>query len=212
MKKRESELLMKVVIISLVVGILAGGITAFSVMELNEKDKTSTGELIKEFYEAENAVHVSPHGLRKHMGEDSNIVIVDLRSQEEYEEEHIITAVNVPAYRDRDHSDYGAVERIVSEFRTMLTINPGTEFIVYCYSTPCMTGRKVGLMLAEHGIYVKHLGIGWNEWRYHWDTWNHYHEWEQTDVMDYVVSGSEPGEVYGVKVKDVCPVEGGLGC
>ena len=53
MKKRESELLMKVVIISLVVGILAGGITAFSVMELNEKDKTSTGELIKEFYEAE---------------------------------------------------------------------------------------------------------------------------------------------------------------
>ena len=116
MKQKERDLLIKVVVISIIVGFLAGGIAAFSIEEFSE---TSTGELMKEFYEIENAVHISPHGLRKHIGEDPNVIIVDLRSQEEYEEEHIVTAVNVPAYKDRDHSDYGAIERIVSQFKEL---------------------------------------------------------------------------------------------
>lgn len=49
-----------------------------------------------------------------------------------------------------------------------------------------MTGRKVGKMLAKEGIYVKHLGIGWNEWRYDWKSWNHPHEWDITNPMDYI--------------------------
>jgi len=36
-----------------------------------------------------------------------------------------------------------------------------------------MTGRKIGKMLAEKEIYVKHPNIGWNEWRYYWNLWNH---------------------------------------
>src|SRR3989338_485113 len=64
-------------------------------------------ELIAEFYDVENAVHVSPHSVRKHLG-DNEIVLVDLRSQEEYETLHAITAVNVPAYATPDKSDYGA--------------------------------------------------------------------------------------------------------
>ena len=76
-----------------------------------------------------------------------------------------------------------------------------------------MSGAEIAeKMLADHGIYVKHLGIGWNEWRYHWETWNHHHEWELTDVMNYVVSGPDPGELEGVTKKEVCPIEGGLGC
>ena len=209
--KKEPCFFVYVVIISIVVGFIAGGIGALTVEEVLEKE-SSTEDLIKEFYDVETATHISPHGMRKHMGEDPNVVIVDLRSQEEYEEEHIITAVNVPAYKDRDHSDYGAVDRIVTSFKEMQAENPDAEFIVYCYSTPCMTGRKVGKILADNGIYVKHLGIGWNEWRYHWNTWNHHHEWEQTDVMDYVATGSEPGVLEGVEKKEICPVEGGLGC
>ena len=49
-----------------------------------------------------------------------------------------------------------------------------------------------GKMLAENGIYVKHLGIGWNEWRYFWNLWNHDGE-SPTKVEDFVVSGKEPG-------------------
>ena len=206
----DHQLFLKVIVIAIIAGILAGGITSY-VLEQMESEPTQD-ELIKEFYDVETATHVSPHGLRKHLGEDPNQIIVDLRSQEEYEEEHIITAVNVPAYKDRDHSDYGAVERIVKSFKEMKAKNPEAEFIVYCYSGPCMTGRKVGKMLADNGIYVKHLGIGWNEWRYHWQTWNHAHEWDQTDTMDYVASGPEPGVMKGTEKKETCPIGGDLGC
>jgi hypothetical protein len=75
-----------------------------------------------------------------------------------------------------------------------------------------MTGRKIGKMLAEFDIYVQHLGVGWNEWRYDWTSWNHEHEWDSTDVMDYVISGPDPGVIVGVEKSTACPIEGAFGC
>jgi rhodanese-related sulfurtransferase len=197
-----------IIIIAIIAGVIAGGLTSY-VMDAYDVDTAE--DKIKEFYDVETAVHVSPHGLRKHIG-DQTSVIVDLRSQEEYEEEHIITALNVPAYKDRDHSDYGAVERIRQGFKEIKAAHPNKDIIVYCYSTPCMTGRKVGKILADDGIYVMHLGIGWNEWRYHWNTWNHAHEWAITNVQDYISSGPEPGMFEANLTGTGCPIEGGLGC
>ena len=149
-------------------------------------------QLIKDFYETENAVHVSPHSLRGKMDKGvDDYVLVDLRSKEEYDNEHIVGAINIPAYKDKTTAAYDEVQRIVGEFSKL---SKDKAVIVYCYSTPCMTGRKVGLMLAEEGIYVKHLNIGWNEWRYDWQAWNHEHEWQATDVKDYIASGPEPGK------------------
>jgi rhodanese-related sulfurtransferase len=209
MKKQSST---NTFLIAIVVGAIAGALAAMVVVNNQEAAEDTTEDLIQDFYEVENAVHVSPHGLRKHMGEDDAPLLVDLRSNEEYLEEHIIGAVNIPAYKDRDNSDYGAVERIVTSFKELQDNNPGRDIIVYCYSIPCMTGRKVGKMLTDHGIYVKHLGIGWNEWRYFWTLWNHPHEWEITNVEDYLASGPEPG----IFEKDLtgagCPIEGEFGC
>lgn len=169
----------------------------------------SQEDLIKEFYDIENAVYASPHSVRKHIG-DGMFILVDLRSREEYETAHIVGAISVPAYSDPDTSDYGAVERITSSFRALQEANPGKEIIVYCYSMPCMTGRKIGKMLADHGIYVKHLGIGWQEWRYYWNLWNHDGE-VQVDPSDYIASGSEPGTMPGER-RDACPIDGAYGC
>jgi hypothetical protein len=45
---------------------------------------------IAEYYTIENAVQISPHGLRKKIETQSNTaIIVDLRSAEEYNEAHI---------------------------------------------------------------------------------------------------------------------------
>lgn len=175
-------------------------------------DTPSQQQLIQEFYEVENAVHVSPHHIRKHIAEgDTSFLLVDLRSQQEYEDEHVVGAVNIPAYKDPDTSAYSDVERIVNSFKQLEMDNPEKDIIVYCYSIPCMTGRKIGQILAEHNIYVKHLGVGWNEWRYHWELWNHPHEWTQTNVLDFISSGSEPG-VYTGEI-DIAPcIEGVLGC
>ncbi len=140
---------------------------------------------------------------------DDSFILVDLRSQEEYEREHIIGAVNIPAYKTPDKSAYDDVERIVSEFSKL---PKDKDIIVYCYSMPCMTGRKIGQMLAEHGIYVMLLGVGWNEWRYYWGLWNHEHEWNITNVEDYVSSGKEPGILKERANSTTCPTENEFGC
>src|SRR3989338_6760118 len=143
-----------VIILSIVLGIISGSIASYALIknDIINVEKTQEG-LIKDFYDTENAVYVSPHSLRKNMGKESNLILVDLRSQEEYDEEHITGAVSIPAYKDRDTSDYGAIGRITASFKELRNNNPGKDIVVYCYSTPCMTGRKIGKILADQGIY-----------------------------------------------------------
>ncbi len=176
--------------------------------------QSSDDNLISRFYHTDVATVVSPHGLRKHISKgDKDFILVDVRSQEEYEEEHIIGALNVPAYVDRNTSAYGDVERIVRGFKDIIKKYPHRDIIVYCYSSACMSGAKVGKMLADHGIYVKELGIGWNQWRYDWNSWNHQHEWDVTYVEDYIASGPDAG-VYtgGQSMKDKCSESESFGC
>lgn len=209
-----------IIILSIILGVISGGLTAFIVTEYQTNQKPSQEELIKEFYLVENAVHVSPHSVRKEImkGENDDFILVDLRSEEEYLEEHITGAVNIPAYKDKENSDYGAVERIKKSFKELKEKYPNKDIIVYCYSIPCMTGRKVGKILIEDGIYVKHLGIGWNEWRHFWRLWNHPHEWNITDPTEYTSNGPEPGVFTGRnylaegEIGAGCPIEGSLGC
>lgn len=205
MKSNSKNLL----VLSVLSGAAAGIIASFLFLTYRIP---SQEELIRDFYAVETATHVSPHHIRKGMLKgDNDFIMVDLRSQEEYEREHVIGAINIPAYKDPDTSAYGDVERIVNSFSELPA---NKEIIVYCYSTPCMTGRKVGKMLADHDIYVKHLGIGWNEWRYDWTAWNHEHEWEVTNVEDYVISGSEPGkfELKGDIIPEPCGIANEFGC
>lgn len=178
--------LIKTAVTAIIFGLMAGVFAAFAALNFQSQET-----LIKDFYMTENAVHVSPHGLRGKMdtGVD-DFVLVDLRSAQEYEQGHIAGAVSIPAYSDPDTSAYGDVDRIVSSFAAL---PEGKDVIVYCYSMPCMTGRKIGKMLAEHGIYAKHLEIGWNEWRYFWNLWNHEHEWNSTNVENYIWKGKDPG-------------------
>lgn len=200
----------KIMTLAIVFGALAGGLSAFMVLEYQAP---SQEDLIEDFYSVENAAHVSPHGLRKSMDKGhEDFLLVDLRSEEEYEDEHIVGAVNIPAYKDPDTSAYGDRERIVNSFKELKSQNPQKDIIVYCYSTACMTGRKIGGMLSENDIYVKHLGIGWNQWRYEWTSWNHPLEWEKTNASEYIASGKEPGKPE-VKVDSTsCPVDNEFGC
>ncbi len=203
-----SKPLVGIVLLTTIVGAFAGSLTTYAV--LNLQSRNTQNELIKDFYITENAVMVSPHSLRGKMDKEINdYTLVDLRSQEEYEKEHIIGAVNIPAYKDKNTPAYEEVDRIVKQFQDL---PKDKEIIVYCYSTPCMTGRKIGKMLVENGIYVKHLGIGWNEWRYFWNLWNHEHEWNSTKTEDYIWSGKEPGTPKINVNSTACPISGQFGC
>jgi len=202
----------KRMLISVFAGAVAGLIVSLFVLGISLQDEKTSEEKIKEFYDIETAVMVSPHHLRKHLNdENKDFILVDVRSEEEYLKEHIKGAINIPVYKNKYESDYGAVERLVNEFSKL---GNDKDVIVYCYSGPCMSGRKVGKVLADNEIYVKHLGVGWNEWRYYWEIWNHEHEWAETNVEDYIESGvaseSSLGEAY--VGSGGCAVDGILGC
>lgn len=194
-----------------ILGLLLGALLLFTGLTLLDRDRTND-DLIAEFYAIENAVSVSPHGLRGMMDKgDDSFILVDLRSSEEYEQEHFVGAVNIPAYSDKETSAYSDVERITNSFQELKEQYPNRDIITYCYSTACMTSRKVGKILVDNNIYIKHLNIGWYELRHDWESWNHEHEWGTDKVEDYIWSGSEPGEP---KVSDrINPcVDGELGC
>lgn len=179
-------------------------------LALINSTKQTKEDLISDYYETENLVSASPHSLRKKMTDGKNdYILVDTRSAQEYEKAHITGAISIPAYKDPDHSAYDQVDRIVGEFAKL---PKDKEIILYCYSTPCMTSRKIGKMLAEKNIFVKHLNIGWNEWRYDWTSWNHEHEWANTKATDYITSGKEPGVVPGGLVPPDCTLNGDTGC
>lgn len=118
---------------------------------------------IQEHYETETSVLVSPSTLRKRIdANDQSFILVDLRSKKEYDNEHILHAINIPAVTMTE-------AQIIEAFKKL---PKNKEIIVHCYSMVCMLGRQTGQLLAKNNIYVKELGIGWSEWKYYWGLWN----------------------------------------
>lgn len=172
-------------------GTIAGALTSALVMKFY---KPSQQQLVKNFYESEVATLVSPHHLRKEILKNfGDFIMIDLRSAEEYQREHIVGALNIPVYKDPDTSDYQDVSRILASFKEIVRKKPRKDVIIYCYSSACMSAKKTGFLLSQNNIFVKELGIGWNEWKYQWDSWNHEHEWVNSSSDDYIVKGKEPG-------------------
>jgi rhodanese-related sulfurtransferase len=139
----------------------------------------SENERRKEFYETEMSVSVSPATLKKWVDDkNTDYILVDLRSAGEFEKEHFITAVNVPATSMNE-------EQLVEAFKKLdLT----KTIVVHCYSAYCTLGREVGETLAKNKIFVKELNVGWSELRYHWDIWNP--GAKVTDGEKYIIKGT----------------------
>ena len=164
-----------VVALALISGLI-GGLASQAIYQ--NWSETTNGR-IKNLYEDEMAVFVSPTTLKKMIDQkDSSYTLVDLRSKAEYDKEHIITAINIPAVSMN-------ADQIVAAFKKL---PQNKQIIVHCYSASCTLGRHVGQLLAEHGIYVKELDIGWSEWRYFWPLWNP--GAKQNDGKPYIATGS----------------------
>jgi rhodanese-related sulfurtransferase len=154
MKINTKNIALVIVITGLVVSLFIS-LNKIIVTDKSENDK------ITAFYENKVATIVSPHSIRKKMARGENtFILVDVRSHEEYVEEHIIGALNIPAYIDKENSEHTDKERIVLEFKKLQENNPRKQIIIYCYSYACMTGKKIGHLLATNKLFVKELGVG----------------------------------------------------
>lgn len=193
---------------TLITSLLASIITLAIICWFHMLSWENTDTQISEYYNHEVATNISAHGLRKKLDEwDNSFVIVDVRSEEEYIEWHIIWAISIPAYTDRDNIQAISNERILEAFKA---IDPDKEIITYCYSSYCMTSRKIGSFLAENWVYVKHLTVGWNEWRYGWELWNYPHEEDQT--QKYTFSGTWAWVPEKAPGSDSCGISWDFGC
>jgi rhodanese-related sulfurtransferase len=175
---------------------IAGLIGALVGVAIYEKYFDKEKNVFEEYYEVENKVSMSPATLRKIIDQkDEGYILVDLRSEAEYNAEHVIGAVNVPAVSMNS-------EEIVSAFEKF---EDDKKIIVYCYSAYCMLGKQVGEVLAKSGIEVIDLNIGWSEWKYYWGIWN---PGEEAKVgLDYLEKGSS--EI--IVTPETCQ-EGEFGC
>jgi len=148
--------------------------TVFIIQRLNN----TADNKIASYYAHEMATVVSPQAVKKYLDEKkTDYILVDLRSQAEYEKEHIKSAVNIPATSMNE-------DQLIAAFKKLGT---DKQIIVHCYSGYCTLGRQVGNALAKNGIFVKEMTAGWSEWRYHWDLWN---PGASNDAgKDYIVTG-----------------------
>ena len=167
----------------------------------------SQNDLITQYYAVASATLDSPHHIRKALDAgEVDFVLVDVRTEQEYIESHIVGAVNIDASLPK--------ETIISKYLELEKAQPDKQIIIYCYSSACLTGRKIGNMLAQNNIFVKEMSVGWNEWRYDFNSWNYPNEWESLDASRYVVSGIEPGEIPPLDdtVVPPCRIDGEFGC
>ena len=98
-------------------------------------------ELIKMFYDTEVVTNISAHWLRKKIDRwDNSFILVDIRSREEYDNEHIKWAISIPAYTNKDNTGKTSKERILKSFKKL---DSSKDIILYCYSHYCMSSRKI---------------------------------------------------------------------
>jgi rhodanese-related sulfurtransferase len=180
---------LKLFIACIVIGAVAGAVASYAVLALAPRTDQSR---ISEFYSTENAVGVSPQDYIKALqGNHSMGLAVDLRDNASYLAGHLVGAVNIPAGQMNP-------PQVLNAFKKLPADKP---VIVYCYSSYCMLSIEVGDYLAQNGIYVKHMNLGWAEIK--------------QDFPDFLVNGSEPGylSVNASGASTGCPATGGgFGC
>lgn len=156
---------------------------------------------IGEYYKTEVAVSVSPHSIKTALDNwEDTYIVVDLRTAAEYQAEHWRWSINIPGSLSE--------QEIVQKFTAL---PKDKKVVVFCYSAYCTLAHKVGNLLAEHGIYVSHLNIGWYELRYGWELW----EWpaaKNIDISRYMTSGAEPWIVDNKKPTTACTSGALWGC
>ena len=90
-----------IVLASAVVGALAA-------LTVSNFLNSGNSGLIRDFYNTEVAVSVSPSDFINHLKAGQlDGLLIDLRSQKEYEKAHLVTSVNVPAGNERAAACFG---------------------------------------------------------------------------------------------------------
>ncbi|WP_461206739.1 rhodanese-like domain-containing protein [Clostridium sp. DL1XJH146] len=142
----------KNVLCLLAMALLLNVSTVFAQTNQPDKNKHSdTSGDVTEIFQSNGCFEISAEEAKKAMEEDSTVILLDVRSEEEYEKEHITNAVNLPI----DSINQKANEVIQDK---------GTKIIVYCQKGK--RSKKATKMLYKLGYKnIYNLG-GIENWPY----------------------------------------------
>ena len=102
----------------------------------------------KEYFEAKMTFTTGPVELERIM-KKSEVNVVDVRAAEDYAEEHIPGAINLP--KDQWHTLKGLRKDKIN--------------VLYCYSHVCHLAATAALEFASKGYPVMELEGGWRWWK-----------------------------------------------
>lgn len=121
--------------------------------------------------------------LEKIKKDEDDYLLIDIRSNKDYEIGHIKTAVNMPVYGTslikKDGSlDKGVIRRNISD-----NFPNKKMVIVYGDSSYSVLSQEVADAIGGNGYA---LGIGWNEWRHFKALWVPESMWDEMDINNYI--------------------------
>ena len=118
----------------------------------------NTQEAVK-YFEAEMAHKVNPASMRNAVRDnDPNIVIIDLRRKEHFDQGHVPGALNFPF--DEWHGFDGSVTNFGD-------LDKNKMHYVYCYEFYCNLSAKAALLFAKNGYPVKEVRGGFKAYKDH---------------------------------------------
>jgi len=104
-----------------------------------------------EFYEAKLKYEIDSWDLSEAIKNNEGVIVVDTRSNEAYEVEHIPSAINLP-------------HRVMST-ETSKNLDKSKTYITYCDGIGCNASTKGAVNLAKLGFEVKELLGGLDWWK-----------------------------------------------
>ncbi|MFI5347717.1 MAG: rhodanese-like domain-containing protein [Elusimicrobiota bacterium] len=105
-----------------------------------------------EYLRAKLEYEASPYGLKTILETaPETVLVLDVRDQDDYLDEHIRGAVNVPA------------ESIVAR---LAGLPRDKTLVTYCWDMTCALAPKAALELAQKGFKVQFLAGGIAEWKH----------------------------------------------
>ena len=112
--------------------------------------KASPAQLAK-YFQAKLSAELGPHNVKRLLDEDPRqVVLLDVRSREGYQEGHLPGAIHVP------------FEELPSRLKEL---SKTKDIITYCWDVTCILCTKAAYVLASKGFRAKEMLGGIAEWR-----------------------------------------------
>lgn len=117
--------------------------------EIAARQLAEVRELVRDFFsDPEGLEPLGPEGLAERL-ERGEVMVLDVRPEDEFRSGHIPGAISLPLGRLRDEVD---------------SLPPGLEVVAYCRGPYCVLAVEAAELLRSRGVRVRRLEVGFPDW------------------------------------------------